>query len=159
MAFVFLEKQPVYQCLNKDTGQWQTEGCDRAQFCDDSLKISWRVDWEASESIRNLIYQLNFYCAPDYMIGLLGACFLLGIVVGCSTLTRLGDTHGRKPIYMLGICIHLLFMVGILIVKSPIICFFLTFVFGMSVTARYYVGYTYNVEMQPKSHYVLVSTT
>jgi hypothetical protein len=29
----------------------------------------------------------------------------------------------------------------------------------MSITARYYVGYTYNLEMQPKSHYVLVSTS
>jgi MFS family permease len=93
------------------------------------------------------------------MVGLLGACFLLGIVVGCSTLTRLGDKHGRKPIYIVGIVVHLCFMFGILIVTSDVVCFILTFIFGMSITARYYVGYTYNIEMQPKSHYVLVSTT
>lgn len=28
----------------------------------------------------------------------------------------------------------------------------------MSVTARYYVGYTYNLEMQPKENQALVST-
>ena len=28
----------------------------------------------------------------------------------------------------------------------------------MSVTARYYVGYSFNIEMQPKSHQALVST-
>jgi MFS family permease len=93
------------------------------------------------------------------MVGFLGATFLMGIVVGCSTVTRLGDKHGRRPIYMLGIFMHLCFMFGILIVKHDIICFLLTFLFGVSLTARYYVGYTYNIEMQPKSHYVLVSTT
>ena len=34
----------------------------------------------------------------------------------------------------------------------------LLIVFGMSITARYYVGYSYNIEMQPKSHQPLVST-
>ena len=93
------------------------------------------------------------------MVGLFGSSFLFGIVVGCSTLTRLGDKHGRRPIYILGISMHLCFMFGILIVEKDIICFLLTFIFGMSLTARYYVGYTYNIEMQPKSHYVLVSTS
>jgi hypothetical protein len=31
--------------------------------------------------------------------------------------------------------------------------------FGMSMAARYYVGYAYNIEVQPKTHVVLVSTT
>jgi len=86
------------------------------------------------------------------MIGLIGALFLVGIVVGCSTLTRLGDVYGRKPIYMLGIGLHLFFMVGILWTTSQIFAYFLLFVFGLSVTTRYYVGYTYNLEMQPKTH-------
>lgn len=36
---------------------------------------------------------------------------------------------------------------------------FLLIIFGMSMSSRYYVGYTYNIELQPKSHYVLVSTS
>ena len=44
-------------------------------------------------------------------------------------------------------------------VTSDLICFMMTFIFGISLTARYYVGYTYSMEMQPMSHYVLVSTT
>ena len=54
---------------------------------------------------------------------------------------------------------HLFFMIGILITKNKYVAYGLLFIFGMSLTARYYVGYTYNLEMQPKSHYVLVSTT
>jgi MFS family permease len=105
------------------------------------------------------VEQLDFYCEPDMMIGLIGALFLLGIVVGCSTLTRLGDVYGRKPIYMLGLFMHIFFMIGILWSTNKFISYFLLFIFGMSVTARYYVGYTYNLELQPKSKYVLVSTT
>lgn len=133
--------------------------CHTDYFCDDSKKITWRVDYTQRESIRNLITQLNLYCSPDYIIGLLGASFLLGIVIGCSTLTRLGDKHGRKPIYMIGIVLNLCFVLGVLFVNNLLLVFGLIFVFGLSVSARYYVGYTYNIEMQPKSHYVLVSTT
>lgn len=109
--------------------------------------------------MHNIIYQLNYYCAPEYKVGLIGASFLLGIVVGCSTVTRLGDKHGRRPIFMLGIAMHICVMFGILMVSNDLICFVMTFIFGISLTARYYVGYTYSMEMQPKSHYVLVSTT
>lgn len=93
------------------------------------------------------------------MIGLIGACFLCGIVVGCMTLTRMGDVVGRKPIYMLGVVMHIVVMVGLIMSYNAYFDFLLVFTFGMSVTARYYVGYAYNLEMQPKSHYVLVSTS
>ena len=106
-----------------------------------------------------MIEQLHWFCTPDYIVGLIGANFILGIVVGCSTVTRLGDVYGRKPIYLLGLCMHVTCMIGILITTNAIIMFFLLFTFGISITARYYVGYTYNLEMQPKSHHVLVSTT
>jgi MFS family permease len=81
------------------------------------------------------------------MIGLVGALFLLGIVVGCSTLTRLGDIYGRKPIYLLGLFMHVFFMIGIVSATNQIVGYFLLVILGMSVTARYYVGYTYNLEM------------
>jgi MFS family permease len=93
------------------------------------------------------------------MIGLIGAAFLVGIVIGSLTLTRLGDVHGRHPIFMLGLVMHLGFMAGILVVTNYILCYVLVFIFGLSMTTRYYVGYTYNLEMQPKSHYILVGTS
>jgi MFS family permease len=58
------------------------------------------------------------YCAKDMVVGLIGALFLVGIVIGCSTLTRLGDVYGRKPIYMLGICLHIGCMIGTLTTTS-----------------------------------------
>lgn len=60
---------------------------------------------------------------------------------------------------MIGIILNICFVMGILTITHKFFAFCLIFVFGMSISARYYVGYTYNIEMQPKSHYVLVSTT
>ena len=78
---------------------------------------------------------------------MVGFTFLLGIVIGCLTLTRLGDHYGRKPIYMLGLCMHLTITLAVTYSKSAELDFGLLFLLGLSVTARYYVGYTYNVEM------------
>ena len=57
-------------------------------------------------------------CEADEKIGLIGAVFLFGIVVGCLSLTRLGDIIGRKPIYLLGLIMHLGFMVFIILSHS-----------------------------------------
>ena len=80
-------------------------------------------------------------------LGFVGFMFLLGIVIGCLTLTRLGDYYGRKPIYMLGLVLHLMITLGLIFSKEPIVDFILLFCLGLSLTARYYVGYTFNVEM------------
>ena len=146
-SFVFLEKHPVYECrtYNKTSRQYLWEKCDRSDFC--KSKVVWRVNWKDSESIHNFIEQFNFYCQPDFFIGLIGAIFLLGIVVGCSTLTRLGDVYGRKPIYLLGMIMNLGFTFFTLGTNSILLMYFMMFVLGLSVTAGYYVGYTYNLEM------------
>jgi hypothetical protein len=42
-------------------------------------------------------------------------------------------------------------LVGILIIsKNAIIAYICLFFLGVSITARYFVGYTYNMEFQPK---------
>ena len=90
----------------------------------------------------------------------MGFSFLAGIVLGCLTIARLGDVYGRKPIYRLGLVMHLVLMITItfLTTQSFLILYALLVLFGMSVTARYYVGYTYNLEMQPFYAQTFVST-
>jgi MFS family permease len=75
---------------------------------------------------------------------------LLGIVVGCSTVTKLGDVYGRKPVYLSGMVMNFLLIGGSLFLKNMLLAWVCLFLLGVSVTARYYVGYTYNLEMQPK---------
>ena len=118
------------------------------------------IDWSNPQSINNLIAQFNFFCQPKWKIGMMGFSFLAGIVLGCLTIARLGDVYGRKPIYRLGLIMHLVLMVTItfLTTQSFLILYALLVLFGMSVTARYYVGYSYNLEMQPMYAQPFVST-
>lgn len=91
---------------------------------------------------------------------MMGFSFLAGIVLGCLTIARLGDVYGRKPIYRLGLVMHLVLMITItfLTTQSFLVLYALLVLFGMSVTARYYVGYSYNLEMQPLYAQPFVST-
>ena len=91
---------------------------------------------------------------------MMGFSFLAGIVLGCLTIARLGDVYGRKPIFRLGLIMHLVLMITItfLTTQSILVLYVLLVLFGMSVTARYYVGYSYNIEMQPLYAWAFVST-
>jgi MFS family permease len=81
---------------------------------------------------------------------LIGATFLIGIVVGCSFVTKMGDYYGRKPIYLLGLILNFVLIATLIFVKNLYLAYFCCFMLGISITARYYVGYTYNLEFQPK---------
>jgi len=121
------------------------------EFC--SNEYVCEVDWSDSQSFNNLISQFNFYCEAKLTIGMMGFMFLVGIVLGCATIARLGDIYGRKPIYTLGLYMHLVFSVIICFISgenSIILLYGGLIFFGMSLTARFYVGYIYNLEMQPK---------
>ena len=159
-AFAFLEKEPVFKCQLTPGSQVWTFGNEENtledQYCSNDYICE--IDWENPQSLHNLIEQLDMYCAPKMELGIVGFMFLLGIVIGCLTVTRLGDYYGRRPIYMLGLFLHLIITIGLVYSKEPLFDFALLFGLGISLTARYYVGYTFNIEMQPRSHQVLVST-
>ena len=90
---------------------------------------------------------MELFCAPDWIVGLIGSLFIVGIVVGCMTLTRMGDIVGRRPIYLIGLVLHIFALLAMLVNTEVWVGYILLFVSGLSITARYYVGYTYNLEM------------
>ena len=116
------------------------------------------IDTQSELTLKNLIVQLNFICAPGWELGMVGSLFLVGIVVGCSFVTRLGDQYGRKPVYAAGLALNGTVIIVLLIQSNVIVAFICMFLLGVSITARYYVGYTYNLEYQRKKHQVIVST-
>ena len=71
---VFLEMAPKYECFNSKLQKW--ESCEADAFCPPESNVHWRVDWNDSESLHNLIVQLGYYCVSSSMIGLFGAFFL-----------------------------------------------------------------------------------
>jgi MFS family permease len=77
---------------------------------------------------------------------MVGSTFLIGIVIGCSFVTKMGDTYGRRPIYALGLFINFAIVIVVIFSKIFYVSFVCLFLLGVSITARYYVGYTYNIE-------------
>ena len=114
------------------------EYCARAFQCE--------IDFSNRLTIENLVLQLELVCAPAWKLGLIGSLFLIGIVVGCSFITRLGDVYGRKLVYAAGLATNMLAVTILVFTKSQSVVFACLFALGMSITARYYVGYTYNLE-------------
>lgn len=155
-AFSFLEHRPQYQCLNSVTSTWEV--CTTAAFCPKDSQVQWRVNFEDADSIHNLIEQLNFHCEPDYKIGLFGSCFLLGMVVGCVTLTRMGDVYGRKRVFLAGMCSQVLATIGLLVSHEQLIHYILLLVLGWAVTGKQFVGYSYLIELQPESKQVMTGS-
>ncbi len=88
---------------------------------------------------------------------MVGAIFLLGICVGCLFITKLADIHGRKPIYLLGLILNFVLITILIFVNSVIPIFVCLFFLGISITCRYYVGYSYSLEFQPASSQIIVS--
>ena len=79
-------------------------------------------------------------------------------MVGSSTITRLGDIYGRRPIYLFGLILNLLVVITLIYSTNVIVGYSCLFLLGISVSARYYVGYSYNIEMQPFKYQVMVAT-
>jgi MFS family permease len=98
-SFSFLEHKPKYVCLNNNNSIWSP--CLSKDFCGKS-DVTWRIDYDDPDSIHNFIEQLDFYCEPEYKMGLFGSFFLLGIVIGCFTIARAGDIYGRRPVFIFG---------------------------------------------------------
>ena len=90
------------------------------------------------------------YCASDQFIATIGSLFFVGALVGSLFLPRMADIIGRKPIFVIGLVLHILTMMGILYSSNRY--FLLAFIFfaGISEVGRYYVAYVYGVEVLPK---------
>ena len=87
------------------------------------------------------------YCVPEYKIGLIGSSFLIGMVIGCMTVTRLGDVYGRKPIFMFGMGLSVIMIVILIFTTNYIMVYFLVFFFGIATTGKTFVGFTYMLEL------------
>lgn len=91
-------------------------------------------------------------------MGLFGSCFLLGMVIGCLTLARMGDLYGRKKVFLFGMACQLIATCGLLVSTSEVANYLLLLVLGWAVTGKQFVGYSYLIELQPKSKQVLIGS-
>ena len=122
-----------------DDNTLKEEFCKSGYYCE--------IDWDADTTLNNLLIQLGFECASGVEIGLIGFTFLFGVLIGCATVTKLGDKYGRKPIYMLGMFLHISLVSILFFYEASFFEHGLLMMLGVSLTARYYVGYTFSVEL------------
>ena len=155
-AFAFLEAAPKFMCqMNGTDGEWTYATIEdnlQDEYCSTTTNYNCQVDWSNPESLHNVVAQLDFYCVSGVYIGLIGALFLFGIVFGSLTVIRQGDTLGRKPVYFRGLLLAMFTTIVLIFSKNALLDYLMMFTAGIAVTMRYYIGYTYNVEMQPQSH-------
>lgn len=58
----------------------------------------------------------------------------------------MGDKYGRRPVYGAGLFINGSMIILLVLQYNVIVAYFCLLMLGVSITARYYVGYTYNLE-------------
>jgi MFS family permease len=69
-------------------------------------------------------------------IGAVGACFLIGIAIGCCTLARLSDIYGRKPIYLIGMVTMLICYFILIFLTNATFCYILLVVIGIATSGK-----------------------
>jgi len=94
---------------------------------------------------------MDLYCTGSFEMSLIGSMFFVGTFIGSFILPRAADIYGRKPLFLLGLTLYIVVIIGLFFAKSLGMLYSLMFLGGISETGRYYVAYVYCVEMMPKS--------
>jgi hypothetical protein len=100
-SFPFLELIPKFECRKSIEDSYIP--CGAKDVCALKNESLWRIIWEDRETVYNLVLQLDLKCESEMILGLFGSLFLAGIVLGSVTLTRIGDTYGRKHAFGFGL--------------------------------------------------------
>ena len=64
-------------------------------------------------------------------------------------MNRLGDTHGRKPVFLSGLVLTVISMAGLLVSTDIKMLYLMLTIGGISNCGSNYVGYVYAVELVP----------
>lgn len=143
-SLFYFELQPAYLC--EIDGQWST--CSKDYICEN--EYDFMIDYTNSTSLHNWVDQYNLTCTSDIGLSMIGSSFFIGTFLGSFVLPRLADVVGRKPIFLLGLVLYIVTVVGMIFAKDVYVLYGLLVLGGISETGRYYVAYVYAVEIIPK---------
>ena len=62
---------------------------------------------------------------------------------------RLADVYGRKPLFLVGLILYILSVLGLLFSTNMYLMYTFVVLGGISETGRYYVAYVYAIEIFP----------
>lgn len=102
LGLPFMKSAPEhFTCKDRESGEWKT--CDKAYICGTGLsRDEYEPDKGEYKYIDNWNGQANMLCEPKERIGLLGACFFIGVL--CASIIipvgYLSDILGRKWLFI-----------------------------------------------------------
>lgn len=109
-----------------------------------------RYDFVNGYGIHSWIEQYDLLCQSSIAIGMIGSCFFIGCFVGSFILPRIADILGRKPMFIVGLVLYIITVIGLLSSTSKTLLYGFLVLGGISETGRYYVAYVYAIEIMPK---------
>ena len=80
-------------------------------MCENSPEIAgfkYRYNTDSMYTISNWITSMNIEWIPEYRIGLFGSLFFVGFCIGATTLLRIADIKGRKPVLLFSMATNML---------------------------------------------------
>ena len=112
---------PPFRCRPAGDPTAAFYNCEHSDFyahghCNPAIEFEPNMD--TPYSLYNWTYELELYCTSSFLIGLFGSLYFAGFMLGSLTLLRLGDIYGRRPVYLLGLALHLISMVLVMAISS-----------------------------------------
>ena len=147
----YLELVPKeYFCLYEGSTSVREEvSCTPADFCGNSEVVSYRPNYELSDSYHNWVEKLDLECRSAADIGYLGSSTFLGWVITLAFVPRLSDIYGRKWIYVVGMIVQSTGFTVLMFTNQFWVAIAALFVNGMCCTIRAQIGILYMMEFMP----------
>ena len=115
--------------------------------CDPNILFTPNMD--TSESLYNWAYDMELFCTSSFEIGLFGSLYFVGFMLGSLTLLRLADIFGRRPIYFLGIVLHLASLTLAIFIESLLSRYLCIAALGVATAITVNCTFVYMLELVP----------
>lgn len=153
----YLELMPLYQCLDTDSGTW--DSCFPSQFCQPGKvfdKSLVRVDGSSTHSFSNWVDQMDLTCETHNNIGLLGTMLFLGWMTSSLVIPRLSDIYGRKKFFLGFHLLQVAALIALLNCTSIHSAMAMLFFLGFASVGRSPIVYIYLLELMTPEYQKLV---
>lgn len=118
--------------------------------------VVFRVNYTEETSIHNWFEQYHLTCKSSLETGYIGSSFFVGAFFGSFVIPRAADVVGRKPMFILGLCIYICVTIGLMFATNYYVLLALLICSGVGECGRYYVAYVYAIEIFPQHNQSIV---
>ena len=88
-------------------------------------------------------------CVEKWKIGLIGSFHWLGVAMTLLITSYFADTHGRRNVVLVSVCIFILVSFGIVLGTDLTLLYIFVFINGATFGGRVIVAYNFTLEFFP----------